>query len=374
MTRTVGITRTLILSLLLFLCCSFTAEAARIKDIANIQGVRENQLMGYGIVIGLNGTGDDIKKSVFTRQAMINMIKRMGMALTPDVFNQMKTKNVAAVMVTAQLPPFAKPGSTIDIHVSSIGDASSLSGGNLLMTPLKGPDGRTYAVAQGPMAVGGLSFGGKAAKVQKNFPTAGRVAGGAIVERSVNFSLPKNGELLFQLKEIDFTTAARMVTAVNQRFGPSTASSQDAASVRVNRPPDYPGSLVQFIAELESIDIEPDTPARIVVNERTGTIVMGQDVRISTVAVSHGNLNLIISESIEVSQPNPLAGGDTVAAPQTTIETIEEEGNLVVMEMGVNIGEIAKALNAIGATPRDLIAIFQAIKAAGALQGELVIL
>lgn len=364
-----------ILTLLLLLVnCAAPSNAARIKDLADIQGVRDNQLMGYGVVIGLNGTGDDIKKSVFTRQALINLIKRMGMAITPDVFNQMKTDNVAAVMVTAELPPFARPGSTIDIHVASIGDATSLSGGNLLMTPLKGPDGRTYAVAQGPLAVGGIAFGGKAAQVQKNFPTAGRVAGGAIVERSVDFALPDNGELLFQLRQTDFTTASRMTRAINDMFGPATADSLDSASIRVQKPTDYPGSMVGFIAELENIEIEPDVPARIVVNERTGTIVMGQDVRISTVAVSHGNLNLIISESIEVSQPNPLAAGETVAAPQTTIEAIEEEGNLVVLEMGVNIGEIANALNAIGATPRDLIAIFQAIKAAGAFQGELVIL
>ncbi|MBM9513164.1 flagellar basal body P-ring protein FlgI [Desulfogranum marinum] len=351
-----------------------TVSAARIKDLANIEGVRENQLMGYGLVIGLNGTGDDIKKSVFTRQAMINMIKRMGMAITPDVFSQMKTKNVAAVMVTAKLPPFARAGSTIDIHVASIGDSSSLAGGNLLMTPLKGPDGKTYAVAQGPLAVGGISFGGKAAQVQKNFPTAGRIAGGAIIERTVNFALPTDGNLLFQLKETDFTTATRMTEAINDQFGDATAQSLDGTSIQVIQPDDYPGGLVSFISEIENISISPDTPARIVVNERTGTIVMGQDVRISTVAVSHGNLNLVISESIEVSQPNPLAAGETVAAPQTTIEVVEEDGNLVVLEMGVNIGDIAKALNAIGATPRDLIAIFQAIKAAGALQGELVVL
>ncbi len=359
---------------LLLLFCSLPAQSARIKDLANLEGVRDNQLMGYGMVIGLNGSGDDIKKSVFTRQAMINMIKRMGMAITPDVFSQMKTKNVAAVMVTAKLPPFSRPGSTIDIHVASIGDASSLSGGNLLMTPLKGPDGKTYAVAQGPLAVGGISFGGKTAEVQKNFPTAGRVADGAIVERTVNFALPQEGDLIFQLNETDFTTATRMTKAINNHFGEKTALSMDSATIKVAIPDDFSGQMVAFISEVENIDIEPDTPARIVVNERTGTIVMGQDVRISTVAVSHGNLNLVISESISVSQPNPLAEGETVVTPQTTIEAIEDEGNLIVMQMGVNIGEIAKALNAIGATPRDLIAIFQAIKAAGALQGELVIL
>ncbi|WP_035273512.1 flagellar basal body P-ring protein FlgI [Desulfogranum japonicum] len=356
----------------LLLFHAYSLQAARLKDLADIQGVRNNQLMGYGLVIGLDGTGDDIKKSVFTKQAMINMIKRMGMALSSDVFDQMKTKNVAAVMVTAKLPPFVRPGSTIDIHVASIGDASSLAGGNLLMTPLKGPDGKTYAVAQGPLAVGGLSFGGKAAEVQKNFPTAGRISGGAIVERAVDFKLPDSGELTYQLRESDFTTVSRMTEAINYFFGPDTANSLDSGTVLVSMPEGY--HLVDFIADLENIEVEPDIPAKIVVNERTGTIVMGQDVRISTVAVSHGNLNLIISESIKVSQPNPLAEGETVVAPETTIETVEDEGNMVVLQMGVSIEEIANALNAIGATPRDLIAIFQAIKASGALQGELVIL
>ncbi len=364
----------LLLTLLLSLNIISGAEAARIKDLATIQGVRENQLMGYGLVIGLDGTGDDISKSVFTNQAIMNMIKRMGMAITSDVYSSMKTDNIAGVIVTARLPPFAKPGSTIDIHVASIGDASSLAGGNLLMTPLKGPDGNTYAVAQGPLAVGGISYGGKTAEVQKNFPTAGRISGGAIVERQVNFSLPEQGNIIFQLKETDFTTTTRMTKAINSRFGSQIAHSLDSATVQVALPDDYTGNTVEFISELENIDIEPDAPARIVVNERTGTIVMGQDVRISTVAVSHGNLNLVISEPLNVSQPNPLATGQTVAAPQTSISVLEEEGNLIVMERGVNIGEIAKALNAIGATPRDLIAIFQAIKAAGALQGELVIL
>ncbi|MDR2550746.1 MAG: flagellar basal body P-ring protein FlgI [Desulfobulbus sp.] len=350
------------------------AQATRIKDLATIEGVRENQLMGYGLVIGLSGTGDDITKSVFTKQAIINMTKRMGVALTADVYKQMKTKNIAAVMVTAQLPPFARPGSAIDIQVSSLGDASSLSGGTLLMTPLKGPDNSTYAVAQGPLAVGGISFGGKAAKAQKNFATSGRVSGGAIVERAVDYALPPTGDVIYQLRETDFTTAARMVEAINRRFGVGTAQPVDSGTVKVARPKQFPGDMVTFIADLEGIEVAPDGPAKIVVNERTGTIVMGQDVRIATVAVSHGNLNLVITESTQVSQPNPLAQGTTTQTPATTIKAVEDTGNLVVLPMGVNLGDIARALNAIGATPRDLIAIFQAIKAAGALQGELVIL
>ncbi|MBM9616502.1 flagellar basal body P-ring protein FlgI [Desulfobulbus rhabdoformis] len=364
-----------LLSLFLVLFVSLSPVwATRIKDLADIEGVRSNQLMGYGLVIGLNGTGDDIKKSVFTKQAMVNMIKRMGMAMTDDVFSQMKTKNVAAVMATAQLPPFARPGSAIDVQISSIGDASSLTGGTLLMTPLKGPDGKTYAVAQGPLAVGGISFGGKAAKVQKNFPTSGRITNGALVERAVNFALPPSGNLLYQLRETDFTTAARMVEAINAHFGDGTARPLDSRSIQVQRPQNFDGNQVTFIADLESIEVEPDLPAKIVVNERTGTIVMGQDVRISTVAVSHGNLNLVVTEGTEVSQPNPLAQGATVATPTTNAAAIEDKGNLVVMNQGANLGDIARALNAIGATPRDLIAIFQAIKAAGALHGELVIL
>ncbi|MCL2789959.1 MAG: flagellar basal body P-ring protein FlgI [Desulfobulbus sp.] len=350
------------------------AQATRIKDLAAVEGVRENQLMGYGLVIGLSGTGDDITKSVFTRQAIINMTKRMGLSLGSDVLRQMRTKNVATVMVTAQLPPFARPGSAIDIHVSSVGDATSLSGGALLMTPLKGPDGNTYAVAQGPLAVGGISFGGKAAKAQKNFSTSGRITGGAIVERAVDFALPPSGDIVYQLRETDFTTAVRMVDAINHRFGAGTAQPVDSGTVKVMKPKNFSGDMVTFIADLEGLDVTPDGPARIVVNERTGTIVMGQDVRISTVAVSHGNLNLIITESTQVSQPNPLAPGTTTQTPATTIKATEDTGNLVVLPMGVSLGDIARALNAIGATPRDLIAIFQAIKAAGALQGELVIL
>lgn len=364
----------IICTFILLLNCSSPLHATRIKDIASIEGVRDNQLLGYGLVMGLNGTGDDIKKSVFTRQALINLVQRLGMSITPDVFNRMKTDNVAAVMVTADLPPFARPGARIDIVVSTMGDATSLSGGTLLMTPLKGPDGKTYAVAQGALAVGAISFGGKSAKVQKNFPTAGRLANGAIVERTVGWELPPSGDLLFELNVPDFTTAARMTEAINSQFGVNTAHSPDSGTVKVLMPLEYRGNVVGFVADLENIEIEAATPARIVVNERTGTIVMGQDVRIATVAISHGNLNLIISENMMVSQPNPLAAGNTVVTPQTNIDVVEEEGNLVVLEMGVSIGEIARALNAIGATPRDLIAIFQAIKAAGALHAELLVI
>ncbi len=356
-----------------FLFASFV-HAARIKDLANLEGVRKNQLLGYGLVIGLNGTGDDVKKSLFTRKSIVNMVERLGISIDSSEISQLKTNNIAAVMVTADLPPFARPGSSMDIKISSLGDATSLIGGSLLMTNLKGPDGKVYAVAQGSVTVGAISYGGKTAKVQVNHPTVGRIVNGATIEQSVDFSLPKNGRLLYQLKQADFTTASRITEAVNSQFGPKTASSIDSGSIRIQMPENYENELVDFIANLENIAVAVDTPARIVVNERTGTIVMGQDVRISTVAVSHGNLNLIISEPIQVSQPNPLSEGETVENPVTNITAIQEEGHLVVLNMGVNIGDIANALNAIGATPRDLIAIFQAIKAAGALHGELVVL
>lgn len=352
------------------------ADAVRVKDLAHLHGVRNNQLMGYGLVTGLNGTGDDMKKSVFTLQAVYNMMTRHGITINPDNINDIKVKNVAAVMVTATLPPFAKSGSTLDIQVSSMGDAKSLAGGTLLMTPLVGPDGNVYAVAQGPVTVGAFAFGGKAAQVQKNHPTVGSIAGGAIVERSVTVDLGAGGKLQYQLRNADFTTAANLAQAINSRFGEGTAFPETSGLVKVTIPEEFQKDVVEFVAAVEVLNIEADSPAKIVVNERTGTIVMGRDVRLSTVAVSHGNLSLIIREEAEVSQPNPLAEGETVVTPRTDIKVIEEEGQLVVLDVdkGVSIGEIANALNAIGATPRDLIAIFQAIKASGSLHGELVIL
>jgi flagellar P-ring protein precursor FlgI len=352
------------------------ADAARVKDLAQLHGVRNNQLMGYGLVSGLNGTGDDMKKSVFTLQAVYNMMTRHGITINPDNIEDIKLKNVAAVMVTSTLPPFAKSGSTLDIQVSSLGDAKSLAGGTLLMTPLVGPDGNVYAVAQGPVSVGAFSFGGKAAQVQKNHPTVGSVAGGAIIERSISVDLGSGGNLLYQLRNADFTTASNMATSINSRFGEGTAFPETSGSVKVAIPDQFKQDIVNFIAAVEVLNVEADASAKVVVNERTGTIVMGKDVRLSTVAVSHGNLSLIIRDESTVSQPNPLAEGQTVITTQTTTKVVEEDGQLVLLDMtkGVSIGEIANALNAIGATPRDLIAIFQAIKASGSLHGELIIL
>ncbi|WP_225071640.1 flagellar basal body P-ring protein FlgI [Desulfuromonas sp. CSMB_57] len=354
---------------LLLMALPFSAQATRIKDIAQLQGVRSNQLVGYGLVVGLNGTGDSASTQ-FTTRSLVSMMERLGV----NVDGNVKVDNVAAVIVTAELPPFAKAGSNIDVLVSSIGDADSLAGGTLLMTPLKAPDGSTYAVAQGSLIVGSLAFGGKAATVQKNHPTSARIPGGAMVEREVAFALDPGQDLIYQLTSPDFTTISRMSAAINNHFRAPLAQPQDSSSLRIQVPEQFRGQLVNFIAGLENLPVQPDAVARIVVNEKTGTIVMGEGVRIATVAVSHSNLNLVISERDQVSQPAPLSKGQTVVVPDTEIEMTEEAGNLVVMEMGVNIGDVAKALNAIGATPRDLIAIFQAIKAAGALHAELVIL
>ncbi len=367
--------------ILLFFCVFIlltqNTYAARLKDIAQVHGVRSNQLMGYGLITGLDGTGDDMGKSIFTRQAVYNMMTRHGITIDPEKIRDINVKNVAAVMVTASLPPFARSGSTIDIQVSSVGDASSLVGGTLLMTPLSAADGQVYAVAQGPLSIGAFSFGGKAAEVQKNHPTVGRIAGGAIIEKSPDFKIGTEGTLTYQLDAADFTTAANAADSINRTYGQGTAFADTPGTIQITIPPQYRDQVVDFISDMERLPVIPDTPARVVVNERTGTIVMGRDVRLSTVAVSHGNLSLVIKETPQVSQPNPLAAGETVVTPDTTVETIEEAGQLVLIDMenqGVSIGDIANALNAIGATPRDLIAIFQAIKAAGSLHGELVVL
>lgn len=364
--------RCLLVMILLGLPCMVapSAEASRIKELAQLEGVRANQLVGYGLVVGLNGTGDSIKTQ-FTIQSLVNMMERLGVTFDR---NRVKVDNVAAVVVTAELPSFARAGSTIDVSVASVGDAENLAGGTLLMTPLKAADGKTYAVAQGSLVVGSLAFGGKAAKVQKNHPTAGRIPDGGLVEREVPFSLGNRRTLNYRLKDSDFTTVSRMAEAVNQHFGDQIASSLDAGQLQVLVPKDYQKRVVDFVAQLERLDVTPDTLARIVVNEKTGTIVMGEKVRISTVAVSHGNLSLVISEKTNVSQPNPLAAGQTVQTPETLVDVTEDKGSLVVMERGASIADVAAALNAIGATPRDLIAIFQAIKAAGALYADLVIL
>ncbi len=354
-----------------WMVCAGTVCAARIKDLADLKGVRDNQLLGYGLVVGLNDTGDDSGNGI-TMQTVANMMENMGMTLDRDAID---VGNVAAVMVTADLPPFAKVGTEIDVTVSSLGDAESLSGGTLLRTPLAGPDENVYAVAQGPVVVGGVSLGGRAAEVEKNHPTVGRIPDGALVEREVGFALPGSGPYVFHLRDADFTTISRMVSVVNAEFEEEIARAEDSKSISVRLPDEYKSESVRFLSRLENLRLEPGGKARIVVNERTGTIVMGAHVRMSTVAVAHGNIKLTVKESAGVSQPAPFSEeGATVVVPDTKVSVEEEDARFMVMEEGVSVGDVASALNAIGVTPRDVIAIFQAIKAAGALQAELVVM
>ncbi|MGM0645609.1 MAG: flagellar basal body P-ring protein FlgI [Thermodesulfobacteriota bacterium] len=362
----------ILLFLVGFLSCWLVQplHAARLKDIAELKGVRTNQILGYGLVVGLNDTGDSAGNG-FTRETLANMLERMNISTDRE---DVDVDNVAAVMVTAELPPFVKAGGSIDVVVSSLGDAESLSGGTLLQTPLSGPDGKVYAVAQGPLLVGGMSAGGDAGEVTQNHPTVGRVPDGATVEREVPYAMPREGELTYHVNDSDFTTIARITNVINEKFGQDTAQAEDSASFTVDVPEAYSGKRIQFIADLEGLQVQPDTKARVVVNDRTGTIVMGQNVRLDKVAVAHGNLRVMVGETPMVSQPQPLSEGETTVVPRTDIEVDEEEARLMVMDKGVNIGDVAAALNAIGATPRDLVSIFQAINAAGALHAELVVL
>jgi flagellar P-ring protein precursor FlgI len=343
------------------------AGAVRIKDIADIKGVRKNQLVGYGLVVGLEGTGDG-KKSLFTVQSMVSMLEKMGVTVqTADI----AVANVAAVMVTAELPPFAKTGSRIDALVSSIGDAKSLQGGTLLMTPLKAPNGQIFAVGQGPVNIGGFSAAGAGGSVQKNFPTVGRVVNGALVEREIELDFNRRSNVTLSLHRADFTTALRVSDAINTQFYGHIAAAPDSGTVHVQVPEAYVGNVVELVAMIENLEVRPDSSARVVINERTGTVVMGENVRLSTIAIAHGNLSIVIKESAAVSQPLPLSKGQTVVSPDTDISVKEGGSQLVVMPNGTSIGEVVRALNALGVSPRDLIAIFQAIKAAGALQAEL---
>jgi flagellar P-ring protein precursor FlgI len=348
-------------------------HAVRIKDIADIKGVRQNQLVGYGLVVGLEGTGDS-DDSLFTIQSLASLLEKMGVTVqTKDIEN---VENVAAVVVTAELPPFASQGSRIDALVSSLGDAESLQGGTLLFTPLKASDGQVYAVAQGPVSTGGFTVSGNSGdQVQKNFPTVGRVVGGALVEKEIHTDFNQKDSLTLALHEPDFTTATRVAQAINRAFYSQLARTENAGSIHVSVPENYLGDTVQFVTMIESLGVTPDTVSKVVVNERTGTVIMGENVRISTIAIAHGNLSIQIDESQNVSQPLPFSPrGQTVVTPQTQIIVQEGKNPLFLVESGVSIGEVVKALNALGVTPRDLIAIFQALKAAGALQAELEII
>jgi flagellar P-ring protein precursor FlgI len=342
------------------------AYGPRIKDVAKLQGVRSNQLVGYGLVVGLAGTGDS-NKSTFTIQSIVNMLKTFGVTVSAA---QLQPKNAAAVMVTAQLPPFVKPGDTIDITVSSMGDAKSLQGGTLLQTPLKAATGAVYAVGQGPLSVGGFSVGGGGASQQKNFPTVGTIPGGAIVERDVPTQFEASGNIVLVLNRPDFTTANRISEAVDRRFGPISRA-RDAGSVTVQVPYEYSGNLVGFVAAVEELPVTPDNAAKVVINERTGTVVMGGNVTIDTVAVAQGGLTVRVATTTEVSQPPPFSRGSTVVTHNTTVDAKEQQAPLVVLPAAASVSDLVSALNAVGATPRDVISILQAIKAAGALHAEL---
>lgn len=339
----------------------------RIKDVSKVQGVRANQLLGYGLVVGLAGTGDSYTKSVETMQSIASMLRTFGITVPTS---QMQSKNAAAVMVTAQLPPFAKPGDTIDITVSSLGDAKSLQGGTLLQTPLRAATGEVYAVGQGPISTGGFVVGNGGNSQQKNFPTVGTTPNGAIVEKDVPMQFGNNGTVTLSLSQPDFTTATRVSEAVNYRFG-SIATARDPGTVVIAVPPEYQSNVVSFVASVEELSIVPDNAAKIVINERTGTIVMGANVAIDSVAVTQGGLTIKISKSTDVSQPPPFSQGTTTTTTNTNVSVVEDKGNTILLPSTANVGDVVNALNAVGATPRDVISILQAIKAAGALHADL---
>lgn len=360
----------LLLAAVLMVAPHAAQAQSRIKDIADVEGVRDNMLIGYGLVVGLNGTGDTINNSPFTEQSLIGMLERLGVNIRGQT---LRTKNVAAVMVTATLPPFSAQGTRIDVSVAAMADAKNLLGGTLLVTPLLGADGEVYAVAQGAVAVGGFSAQGAAASITRGVPTNGRIAGGAIVEREIDFRLADMPYLRLALRNPDFTTAMRMAEAINKQFGARAARAIDPAAVMIDVPAARKADLVSFIRDVEQLPVVPDQPARVVIDEASGVIVMGENVRISTVAIAQGNLTIRITETPQVSQPGPLSqGGQTAVVPRTDIQVDEgADRKLAVMPSGVSLQELVHNLNALGIGPRDMISILQSIKAAGALQAEI---
>ncbi|WP_084462709.1 flagellar basal body P-ring protein FlgI [Oceanibaculum pacificum] len=347
------------------------AEAnSRIKDIANFEGVRDNILVGYGLVVGLNGTGDDLRKSVFTRESLVGMLERLGVNARD---NSLEVDNIAAVMVTAVLPPYSRQGTRIDVNISTIGDASNLQGGTLLVTPMIAADGEVYAVAQGPVAVSGFSAQGAAASVTRGVPTAGRIANGAIVEREVAFQMAQMESVNISLRNPDFTTARRIAQAVNAFIGQPIAQPVDPGTVRMAVPSNYTNNAVGLITDIEQLRVSPDSIAKVVIDEKSGVIVMGENVRINTVAIAQGNLTIRVTETPQVSQPNPFSqGGQTAVVPRTQIEIDDSaDRRLSVMSSGVTLQDLVSGLNALGVGPRDMISILQAIKAAGALQADI---
>ncbi len=361
--------KTILISAVL-LSFSTLSYAERIKDLASIAGVRDNQLVGYGLVVGLNGTGD---KTKFTGQSLRSMLREMGVNLAPGI--DPKSKNVAAVAIHADLTPFTKPGQTIDVTVSSLGDAKSLRGGSLIMTPLKGADGQIYAMAQGNLVVGGFGAeAGDGSRVTVNIPSAGRIPNGATVERTVQNAFNVGDHIILNLHQPDFTTASRLTDSINHTLGKGTARSMDASSIKVNAPRD-PSQRVPFLSLIENLNLEPgEAAAKIVVNSRSGTVVIGQHVRVSPAAVTHGSLSVTISANAEVSQPNALSNGETVVTPNYDVEITKDSSRMFKFDTGVTLDEIVRAVNQVGAAPGDLVAILEALKQAGALRAELVVI
>ncbi len=347
------------------------ARAMAIRDLATVQGVRSNHLVGYGLVVGLSGTGDQATQVPYTTQSLLNMFKRLGINLPASDAQNLQPKDLAAVMVTANLPPFALPGQKINITVSAVGNASSLAGGTLLMTPLKGADGRTYAVAQGNVVVSGYGASAGGSSTQVNFLTAGTVPAGATVERSVPDALDQGPTLTLALDTPSFGTAARIAQAINQSFGARTAVALNAGMVRVQAPPD-PGARTAFLGQLRGLDVTPEAPpAKVVIDARSGTVVLGQNVTLGACAVAHGNLSVTINTRYEVSQPNPLGAGQTAVVPKANVQAKSSKADLLMFRPGVTLEAVVRALNAVGASPNDLIAIVQAMKEAGALHAQL---
>jgi flagellar P-ring protein precursor FlgI len=341
---------------------------SRIKDLANIEGVRQNQLIGYGLVVGLNGSGDTLNNIPFTKQSLQAMLERMGVNIRGATI---RTGNVAAVMVTGNLPPFGTQGTRMDVTVSALGDSKNLQGGTLLVTPLLGADGNVYAVAQGSVAIGGFQAEGNAASITRGVPTVGRIANGAIIEREIEFALNRLPNVRLALRNPDFTTAKRIAAAVNDFLGSKTAEPLDPSTVQMSIPPEFKGNVVAMLTEIEQLQVDPDLGAKIIIDERSGIIVMGRDVRVATVAVAQGNLTVTISESPQVSQPNPLSRGRTVVTPNSRVGVSEDGKKLAMVKDGVSLQQLVDGLNGLGIGPRDLIGILQAIKAAGAIQADI---
>ena len=343
---------------------------SRVKDLTEIQGIRDNMLIGYGLVVGLNGTGDSLKNAPFTQQSIQTMLERLGVNTRGQT---MQTKNVAAVMVTANLPAFAGQGSRVDVSVSAMGDAKNLQGGTLLVTPLLGADGQVYALGQGPVAIGGFSAQGDAGSVTRGVPTAGRISNGATVEKETGFTLASMSSLKLSLRNPDLTTATRIASAVNSYLGSHIAVANDPSNVELALPANYPGGVMGLLTDIEQVKVDPDQPAKVIIDENSGVIVMGADVRISTIAIAQGNLTIRVQETPQVSQPAPFSNtGTTEVVPRTSIQIDDSKGNkMTVLHPGVSLQSMVDGLNALGVGPRDIISILQAIKAAGALQADI---